>query len=87
MDRSPIEGMTVMDNQILKLLEESGIILSPSIIAYNIERSQGGVSQHLSKLVALGLVNKIERGKYEITDMGTSYLSNDLDIEEIENLD
>jgi predicted transcriptional regulator len=75
--------MARLDDPILEALDK-GLVLSPSIIAYNIDASRGGVANRLSELVSHGLVNKIERGKYEITDHGRAYLQGDLDAEELE---
>lgn len=63
------EWMTEMDKEILRVLN-SGLILSPSIIAININRSRRGVSNRLSSLQAGGFVEKEDRGKYRITEEG-----------------
>lgn len=63
------EWLTDMDKEILEVLS-SELILTPSIIAENINRSRKGVSNRINSLQAGGLVEKVERGKYRITDEG-----------------
>lgn len=71
--------MTALDDRILELLDSSGLVLSPSIIAYNLERSREGVAKRISKLEAHGLIVREERGKYQIAESGTEYLNGELD--------
>lgn len=61
--------LTDMDFEILEVMRFE-LILSPSIIAENIGRSREGVSNRLNSLQAGGLVEKLDRGKYRITDDG-----------------
>ncbi|MDQ2049483.1 MarR family transcriptional regulator [Natronolimnohabitans sp. A-GB9] len=72
--RSPPEWMTPMDGHILQTLETAGLVLTPSLIARNIDRSRGAVSRRLNELAEHGLVKRVDRGKYEITDRGRRYL-------------
>jgi len=65
------EWITDMDKEILEVLS-SELILTPSIIAENISRSRKGVSNRINSLQAGELVEKVDRGKYRITDEGLS---------------
>lgn len=76
--------MTPMDDRILELLQSVGIVLSPSIIAFNLDVSREGVTRRLQELTRHGLVSRVERGKYEITEDGSEYLAGDLDASELE---
>lgn len=67
------DWMTELDLEILGILA-SDLIFSPKMIAINIERSREGVSQRLQVLVASGLVEKVERGKYKITEKGMKFV-------------
>lgn len=67
--------MTDMDLEILGVLDK-GLTLSPSIIAENIDRSRVGVNRRLNTLQASGVVEKVDRGKYQITDQGVKFLEN-----------
>jgi DNA-binding transcriptional ArsR family regulator len=70
MDEPELPGwMTEMDQEILKVLY-SGYIMSPSIISENIDRSREAVGRRLSTLEAGNYVEKIDRGKYQITEEG-----------------
>ncbi|MCU4971150.1 MarR family transcriptional regulator [Halobacteria archaeon AArc-m2/3/4] len=75
--------MTQLDDEVLELLDSSGLVLSPSIIAYNLDRTREGVSQRLSLLVEHGLVVRVERGKYQITTEGEQYLAGELDADKL----
>lgn len=61
------EWTTEMDREILKVLC-SELVLTPAIIAENIDRSREAVSRRLNTLEAGELVKKVERGKYQITN-------------------
>lgn len=64
MDELP-EWTTEMDEDILKSLT-SGLVLTPAVIADNIDRSREAVSRRLNTLEAGGLVEKEDRGKYRL---------------------
>lgn len=67
-DEGP-DWLTDTDKDILKVLWTK-LILSPSIIAENTDRSRVSVSRRLDTLQAGGLVDKVDRGKYKISDKG-----------------
>jgi predicted transcriptional regulator len=83
--RQRADWMTPMDDQILELLQSAGIVLTPSIIAYNLDLSREGVTRRLQELTSYGLVRRVERGKYEITEDGAAYLIGDLDASQQED--
>lgn len=68
-----------LDERILEALESSGLILSPAVIAINIDKSRSEVNRRLSTLVEYGLVTRVQRGYYEITETGQQYLAGELD--------
>jgi DNA-binding transcriptional ArsR family regulator len=72
-DEQRPDWMTEMDIEILDLLS-GGLIMTPSIIAENIDRSSEAVGRRLSTLEAAGFVKKQGRGKYMITVTGTQKL-------------
>lgn len=72
--RHPSEWMTPMDDQILELFHSSELILTPAIIAYNIDYSRGEVNRRLVELEGHGFVEKVERGKYRLTEQSEQYL-------------
>lgn len=81
--RYPADWMTPMDDRILEVLN-AGLVLSPTIIAYNIDKSREAVGRRLSDLSESGLVRRVERGRYEITDIGQEYLEGEIDAAELE---
>ena len=64
-----------IDDRILEILADTGIILSPAVIAINIDKSRDEVNRRLSKLVDEGMVVRVKRGYYEITEEGEAYLN------------
>jgi predicted transcriptional regulator len=70
-----------IDDRILETLGESQLILSPIVISKNIDKSREEVSRRLSKMVDAGLVIRVERGYYKISDKGEAYLAGEADFE------
>lgn len=82
--RPRVSWMNQTDDYILELLDESDLILSPSIIAVNLDYTRNWVSKRLAKLRDSGLVERVNEGYYQITENGRDYLAGDLDAEELE---
>ncbi|WP_417750453.1 transcriptional regulator [Salinibaculum salinum] len=55
------------------------MILSPAVIAMNIEKSRDEVNRRLSILVEHDFVTRVQRGYYEITERGQRYLTGEFD--------
>lgn len=72
--RNPAEWMTPMDDEMLELFHSTELVLSPSIIAYNLDYSREAVSRRLGELCEHGFAEKIELGKYRLTGLGEQYL-------------
>lgn len=72
--REPEDWMLPVDDAILTLFHSTDLVLTPSIIAYNIEYSRDEVNRRLVELEKRGFVTKVERGKYRITALGRQYL-------------
>lgn len=68
-----------IDDRILEALATSGLVLSPSVIAFNIDKSRSEVNRRLSVLVEHGFVERVKRGYYKITEDGKRYLAGDVD--------
>lgn len=66
----PPDWITDLDREILALLGNSRLIMTPAIIAKNIDRPRSSVSNRLNTLEAGGMVEKVERGHYRISDEG-----------------
>jgi len=79
--RQPASWMQLpIDDRILESLDTSDMILSPSVIAINIDKSRDEVNRRLSTLVEYELVTRVQRGYYQITDRGQQYLKGDIDL-------
>ncbi|WP_425499793.1 winged helix-turn-helix domain-containing protein [Natrinema caseinilyticum] len=72
------------DERILEVLD-TGLELGPTAIGRNIDRDRTGVSRRLSMLVDYGLVNRVDEGYYEITELGRRYLAGELDADNLES--
>jgi DNA-binding MarR family transcriptional regulator len=87
LEENDLDWMTKTDISILKTLM-TDLTLSPSIIAENIDRSREAVSRRLNTLQAGGMVEKVDRGKYEITPRGrSSWAAKSMSAEELRELD
>lgn len=66
------DWMTKSQYRILEAMADAEIVtvLSPSILAYNLDISRVHVSRCLSELVENELVEQVDQGKYQITDAG-----------------
>ena len=75
------------DDSILEVLGESGLILSPTVIAVNIDYTASYVRDRLAILRENGLVERVSenQGHYRITERGQSYLRGKLDADDLEN--
>ena len=66
------EWMTKAEYRILEGLADADIfaVQSPSIMAYNLDMSRQHVSRSLRTLREEGLVERVDKGKYRITEAG-----------------
>lgn len=77
---------------VLDILSESALYLPPEVIRINLEErmyrppSKPTIDRALKDLLSRSLVEKHpdKRGYYAITELGESYLSGDLDANELE---
>lgn len=72
--RHSAEWMTPMDDEILGMFYDTDLVLSPSIVAFNTGYSKKEVNRRLIKLEKHRLVDRVERGKYRLTEFGEEYL-------------
>lgn len=71
--------MTQTDNRILEVLDESGFMLTPVVLARNLEYNRSWVSRRRSKLLDAELIDAPESSFYRITDKCRAYLTGELD--------
>ncbi|PGF15532.1 hypothetical protein CP556_04965 [Natrinema sp. CBA1119] len=72
--RRPAEWMTPMDDEILAVFHSADLVLTPSVVAFNAGFSRKEVNRRLLALDEHGLLEKVERGKYQLTRRGERYL-------------
>lgn len=72
--RQQASWMLPIDDAILGLFHSTELVLTPSIIGYNIDYSREEVNRRLGELEHRGFVARPERGKYRITDLGRQYI-------------
>lgn len=81
--RQSAEWMTPSDDRILELIREHGNLTPIAIDDFG-----GPVRQHASrrcaKLAEYGLLQRVHRGLYGLTDEGRAYLDEELDASELE---
>lgn len=91
--------MNGLDDPILEFFEAMGepggeaVVLSPTPVWYNLavvrgmtDKTQNTFSNRMNQMSKTGLLEKVDekRGYYTITDKGRSYLSGDLDADDLE---
>jgi len=63
-----------INERIVEALDSSGVILSPAVIAINIDKYRGEVNRRLSILTDHGFVTRVKQGYYEFAEPGEQYL-------------
>lgn len=76
--REPSEWMKPMDEDILELCHSTDLILTPVVISINLDYSRDEVNRRVSVLTNHDLLERVKRGKYQITDKGNAYLRGEL---------
>ena len=82
--RPRVDWMNQTDDRILELLDESDLILTPAVMARNLDYTRNWVSRRVGKLESAGLVEPIDSGYYRISDRGRAYLEGKIDADELE---
>jgi len=85
-DRHPPDWLTKVDYEIIHLLATPNLVLTPAVIAKNIDRSRSAVSRRLNTLEAGGIVEKVERGYYQMTPEGISTMYETIPEEHLDEL-
>jgi hypothetical protein len=78
----PPDWITDLDREICGLLGY-GLILTPSVIAKNVDRPRSSVSRRLNTLEAGNIVEKVERGHYKLTEEGYAKMLEKVSMEEL----
>lgn len=89
MRRPRVSWMTAADDHILEFLLNEGnkpIVATPAMVEMNIDYQIAHIRSRLRELHGADLVEYYDkdRGAYQITQRGRSYLSGELDAEDLE---
>ena len=81
--RQRAEWWVLTDDMILEYLRDEGTG-TPKVLSDALGKSQGYINQRLSTLADYGLVTKVARGVYQLSEQGEQYLDEDLDVSQLE---
>jgi hypothetical protein len=79
--------MKPIDDQLLEFMEEEGNMTPGAIEAYGGITGSDYAGERLKVLCNYGLVERLHRGLYRLTDEGRAYLDEELDASELEAID
>ncbi|OYR69023.1 winged helix-turn-helix domain-containing protein [Halorubrum ezzemoulense] len=82
--RPRVDWMNQTDDRILELLDESDLILTPAIIARNLDYTRNWISRRIGELEDAGLVDPVDTGYYRISERGRAYLAGEIDADDLE---
>jgi len=74
-----VDWFTPADEYILEYIAECGGMLKPSSIALNVPYQQQWVRKRCVELADRGLLNKVDEGVYEITELGERVVAGEVD--------
>lgn len=80
-----VRWMSPIDYEILLFFEEHDIIVSPKVLALNIDYDRQYTSKRCRELTDKGILAQSGSGIYELSEKGREFLAGDLDAEELEN--
>ena len=83
-EMDPPDWITDLDREICGLLRH-GLILTPSVLAKNLDRPRSSISRRLNTLEAGNIVEKVERGHYKMTEEGLARMLQTVNVENIED--
>ncbi|WP_255192418.1 MarR family transcriptional regulator [Natronobeatus ordinarius] len=79
-----VPWMAPVDYEIMLFFDEHPILVSPKVLAVNIEYDRQYVSRRCSALTDAGLLESVDTGLYQLTEKGQTYLEGELDVSELE---
>ncbi|MFC4449812.1 MarR family transcriptional regulator [Halorussus aquaticus] len=80
-----VRWMSPIDYEILLFFEDHDILVSPKVLAVNIDYDRQYTSKRCRKLTQEGILEQDDSGLYRLSDKGRKFLSGDLDAEELED--
>lgn len=82
-EMDPPEWITNLDREICGILRH-GLILTPSVLAKNLDRPRSSISRRLNTLEAGNIIEKVERGHYKMTEEGYARMLQTVTMEELD---
>ncbi|WIV68824.1 MarR family transcriptional regulator [Natrialbaceae archaeon AArc-T1-2] len=79
-----VPWMAPVDYEIMLFFDEYPILVSPKVLAVNIEYDRQYVSRRCSALSDAELLESVDTGLYQLTEKGQAYLEGELDVSELE---
>ncbi|MBZ6496461.1 MarR family transcriptional regulator [Natrinema longum] len=79
-----VPWMAPVDYEIMLFFEDHPILVSPRVLAANIEYDRQYVSKRCRALADANLLEIIDTGLYQLTDTGKEYLKGELDVSDLE---
>jgi len=76
--------MRPVDDQILELMRDEGNLTPLAVEEFGVVENKGYAGDRFGVLADYGLVERIARGLYRLTDDGRAYLNEDLDASTLE---
>jgi len=83
-EMDPPDWITDLDREICGLLRH-GLILTPSVLAKNLDRPRSSISRRLNTLEAGNIIEKVERGHYKMTEEGLARMVQTVSLGDIED--
>jgi len=77
--------MSPIDYEILSFFEEHDILVSPQVIAANIEYDRNYTGKRCRNFAEYGVLDRDENGLYQLSDIGRQFVAGELDPEELED--
>lgn len=78
MRRDRADWMKPVDDEIMEVLEEDGAG-TPESLSEEIGKNNDYIGRRCRELVSYGLLERVSRGLYRLTEAGDRYLSGELD--------
>jgi hypothetical protein len=83
MRRQRADWMKPVDDQIMEVLKDSGAG-TPNSLADELDKNNDYVGRRCRELTSYGLLERVSRGLYMLTDLGGEYLAGELDANELD---
>jgi len=85
MRRPRVDWMTQADDRILETFEDTELILTPAVLAKNLDYTRNYISDRCRVLFDADLLAKDGEGFYYITERGRDYLDGQISADELED--